>query len=86
MNMKPAKAIASLADLAVGQRGIIRSLQCAIPLMQRLLEMGFTRGASVQVVRFAPLGDPMEVRVRGYYLSLRRGEAGLIRIDPETRP
>jgi len=47
--------------------------------------MGLTRGTEVEVIRVAPLGDPMEIRLRGYFLSLRKAEAGLIEIDGEPR-
>jgi ferrous iron transport protein A len=49
---------------------------------QRLLEMGLTQGAVVSVVRAAPLGDPLEVSVRGYRLSVRRGDARHVRVEP----
>jgi ferrous iron transport protein A len=78
--------VATLADLRPGERGVIRGFRCTVPLMQRLLEMGLTRGTVVDVIRLAPLGDPMEFRLRGYYLSLRRAEARLIEIEPEARP
>lgn len=48
---------------------------------QRLLEMGLTVGSECWVVRYAPLGDPMEVKVRGYFLSLRIAEAMGIRVE-----
>ncbi len=48
------------------------------PLRQRLLDMGLTKGVSVTVRKVAPLGDPMEVSVRGYQLSLRKAEAACI--------
>jgi ferrous iron transport protein A len=75
----------TLADLAVGGRGRILTFACAAPLMQRLLEMGLTRGTEVEVIRVAPLGDPIEIRLRGYFLSLRKAEAALIRLDRDPR-
>ncbi len=48
------------------------------PLRQRLLDMGLTKGVSVTVQKVAPLGDPLEVSVRGYQLSLRKAEAACI--------
>ena len=74
-------AALTLADLLVGQRGRVRALEGACVIVQRLLEMGITKGVEVSVVRFAPLGDPMEVKVRGYLLSLRRADARAICID-----
>ena len=70
----------TLADLAVGERGKVAGLDGSSTLVQRLLEMGLTTGVEVAVVRFAPLGDPIEVKVRGYLLSLRRADARSIRI------
>lgn len=48
----------------------------------RLLEMGLLVGTPVELVRFAPLGDPVEIKLRGYHLSLRRHEADLILVRP----
>lgn len=76
----PAGAARTLADLEVGQCARVEALDGASVIVQRLLEMGITKGAEVSVVRFAPLGDPMEVKVRGYLLSLRRADARAIRI------
>lgn len=50
---------------------------------QRLSELGFVEGTRLRVVRFAPLGDPMEVEIRGYHLSLRRSEASLVEVERE---
>lgn len=50
-------------------------------LRRRLLDMGLTRGARVTLLRVAPMGDPMEFRVRGYHLSLRKTEAQLIEVE-----
>ncbi len=66
----------------MGDRGKVCGLDGASPLVQRLLEMGLTSGVEVAVVRFAPLGDPIEVKVRGYLLSLRRSDARSVRIAP----
>ena len=71
-----------LADLAVG--GTARVLTIA-PLDEvgcRLLEMGMTPGATVRMVGTAPLGDPIEVEVRSYRLSLRRAEAARVEVEP----
>jgi Fe2+ transport system protein FeoA len=65
----------TLADFAVGQRGRVTKLDLPAEPKQRLLEMGLTVGTSFEVIRFAPLGDPIDIRVRGYHLSLRKVEA-----------
>lgn len=71
----------NLSLLVVGERGIIRDLDGDPDLVQRLLELGLTDGEEVELIRFAPLGDPLEVRVRGYHLSLRREEARAILLE-----
>lgn len=64
-----------LADLRPGQCGIVASLTCASSARLRLLEMGLTPGTRVEMVRAAAFGGPLEVRVRGYQLTMRRVEA-----------
>jgi len=71
----------TLADLAVGQHGVIRDVIGDTDVVQRLMELGLTDGEGVELVRFAPLGDPMEIRIRGYLLSLRRSEAGAVLLE-----
>jgi ferrous iron transport protein A len=69
----------SLDCLARGQKGRV----CGVhgPNRQRLLELGFTQGIEVEVSRRAAFGGPLEVRLRSYRLSLRRDEAGAIRVE-----
>lgn len=50
---------------------------------QRLLEMGVSDGAEVEVLRYAPLGDPMEIFVRGFHLTLRKSEAALVQLESQ---
>ena len=71
----------TLADLAPTEKGCIQSITGADGLSQRLSELGFTPGQPVQVVRFAPLGDPMQIRIRGFSLALRRAEARRVVLD-----
>jgi Fe2+ transport system protein FeoA len=75
--------VRSLSLLVPGERETICRVTGSGPIRQRLLELGVTPGAVVEVVRYAPLGDPMEVRVRGYHLSLRRREAAAIWVSRE---
>ena len=75
-------ATVTLADLPQGGRGRIEGLAGDGVVAQRLLEMGLTPGADVTLVRFAPMGDPIEVKVRGYALSLRRADARSVRVRP----
>ena len=69
-----------LSALGVGQKGRVLGFDLAADQRQRLLEMGLTVGVEFEVVRFAPLGDPMELKVRGYHLSLRKRDAACIRV------
>ena len=69
--------------LKVGQRGLIRGIRTKGPLKKRLSEMGLTPGSVVEVERVAPMGDPIEVKVRGYHLSLKKEDAE--KIDVEVR-
>jgi ferrous iron transport protein A len=71
----------SLDQLKPGQRGRITALAGNDALAQRLMEMGLLEGEEIEVVRFAPLGDPIEIRVNGYFLSLRRSEASRLEIE-----
>jgi ferrous iron transport protein A len=73
----------SLADLPLGQHAEIASINCGRRLSRRLMEMGLLPGTPVRVVRVAPLGDPIELRVRNYSLSVRRAEAARIAVSPE---
>lgn len=65
----------SLNRLGVGCRGCVVSVTGDTDVRRRLLEMGFCNGAEVEVLRRAPLGDPIEFRLRGYCLSLRDEQA-----------
>lgn len=70
-----------LSALQPGERGRVTGFELVPELRQRLLEMGLTVGAEFEVIRFAPLGDPVDIKVRGYHLSLRKREAGGIRVE-----
>lgn len=69
-----------LKDLSPGQSGTITSVKGPAEVRLRLLEMGLTSGTTVRVVRTAPLGDPIELDVRGYRLSVRKSEASGVSI------
>lgn len=75
--------VTALGSLTVGQKGRVTGYDPKIiPAGQaaRLFEMGLTKGAEVEVIRFAPLGDPIDIKVRGYHLSLRKREAAGIQV------
>lgn len=72
----------TLKDLIVGDRGAVRGFLAGSGAYRRkLLSMGLTPGVALEVVRVAPMGDPVEVRVRGTRLSLRRDEAAILEVD-----
>ncbi|MBC5995922.1 ferrous iron transport protein A [Romboutsia ilealis] len=65
----------TLKDLKPGQSGIVESIGQKGPIRRRLMDMGVTPGVKVEVIKVAPLGDPIEINIRGYELSLRKDEA-----------
>lgn len=71
-----------LSLLHPGDEGEVVSVQAEGQVRQRLLEMGFIRGAHLRVEKLAPLGDPMELVIKGYHLSLRREESSCILVLP----
>ncbi len=73
-----------LCDIAVAGRGRITRVLADAAVQRRLLEMGLVRGETVQVRKLAPLGDPMELVVKGYHLSLRRRESACILVEREA--
>ena len=70
----------SLAQVGVGETAAVTDVPGADPVSLRLLEMGLTPGVQVAVVAAAPLGDPLELELRGYRLSIRRREAALVTV------
>lgn len=71
----------TLKDLNPGQEGKVVSLGAKGPIRRRLMDMGVTPGTHVKVIKVAPLGDPIEINIRGYELSLRKDEASQIEIQ-----
>jgi len=71
-----------LAELSVGDRGRVTSVSGDDDLSLRLLEMGLTPGVEIVLIGTAPLGDPLELELRGYRLSVRRSEAARVAIEP----
>jgi ferrous iron transport protein A len=69
----------TLNSLTPGERAtVVRIATSASNVRQRLLEMGLTKGTPIEIIRYAPMGDPIEVQVKGYRLSLRHEEAASI--------
>ncbi len=71
----------TLREVACGQTVTVKKLSGAGPVKRRLMDMGITKGVSIYVRKVAPLGDPIEVTVRGYELSLRKADAEMIEVE-----
>ena len=69
-----------LSQLQVGQKGIIQGFAVEGDDCERIEEMGLTPGEYIEVIRYAPMGDPIEIKIRGYHLSLRKDEADQIKV------
>ena len=70
----------TLRDIAIGQTCTIAKLHGEGALKRRIMDMGLTKGTEVYVRKVAPLGDPIELTVRGYELSVRKGDAEMIEV------
>ena len=70
----------TLKDIKVGEHAVIEKLHGEGALKRRIMDMGITKGVQIYVRKVAPLGDPVEVTVRGYELSLRKADADLIEV------
>ena len=71
----------TLRDVKIGQTAVIKRLHGEGALKRRIMDMGLTKGTEVYVRKVAPLGDPLELTVRGYELSVRKGDADLIEVE-----
>jgi len=70
-----------LSELAVGASAVVREMPKTGSAFVRLREMGMLAGTRVSLVRIAPLGDPLEIKLRGYHLTLRKSEAEHVLVD-----
>ena len=71
----------TLKDVPVGKKAVVRKLEGQGPTKRRIMDMGITKGVTLDVVKVPPLGDPIEVKVRGYQLSIRKADAEAILIE-----
>ena len=71
----------TLKEIKVGQSAIIKKIHGDGALKRRIMDMGITKGVEVNIRKVAPLGDPVEVNVRGYELSIRKADAEMIEIE-----
>ena len=77
----------TLKDVQVGETAVVRKLHGAGAIKRRIMDMGITKGVEIFVRKVAPLGDPMELNLRGYELSIRKSDAELIEVEyPGSRP
>ncbi len=71
----------TLKDAKVGETVRVKKLYGEGPVKRRIMDMGITRGVDLHVRKVAPLGDPMELNVRGYELSVRKADAEMIEVE-----
>ena len=74
-----------LDEFQIGKTGLIKKVEGEGRLRRRLFDMGVTPGATVYLRKKAPLGDPLEVTIRGYELTLRKSEAALVLLEVEDK-
>jgi ferrous iron transport protein A len=79
--MKGKYLMKTLKDAKVGETVKVVKLHGQGAIKRRIMDMGITKGVQIYVRKFAPLGDPMELQVRGYELSLRKADADIIEIE-----
>ena len=72
-----------LKELKRGEKGTVTKIDGSGIIRRRLMDMGIIKGTSIEIERLAPLGDPIEVKVKGYHLSLRKDEAAGIYVEVE---
>ncbi|MCQ2469557.1 MAG: ferrous iron transport protein A [Ruminococcus sp.] len=71
----------TLRDAKIGDRVIVRKLTGEGAVRRRIMDMGITKGVELTIRKVAPLGDPFEISVRGYELSLRKADAAMIEVE-----
>lgn len=73
--------MSTLKDVKVGSTVTVKKIAGEGPVKRRIMDMGITKGVQVYVCKVAPLGDPVEVTVRGYELSIRKADAEIIEVE-----
>lgn len=71
----------TIEDLSIGESATVKKLHGDTSVKRHIMDMGITKGTEVTLVKVAPLGDPMELQVRGYELSIRASEAKKIELE-----
>lgn len=70
-----------LSDLLPGERGVVKKVLGDSMIKRRIVDMGVVAGTVIEIQKFAPLGDPIEIKVKGFNLSLRKNEADMIELE-----
>ncbi len=76
----------NLNEASVDKYYVVKKINGQGPLKRRIMDMGITKGTEIFVRKFAPLGDPIQLTVRGYELSLRKGDAELVQVEEIQGP
>ncbi len=71
----------TLRDVEVGGKAVVVKLHGEGAVKRRIMDMGLTKGTSVSVIKVAPLGDPVQIHVRGYELSVRKADAEMVEVE-----
>ena len=71
----------TLKDLKAGEAAVVKRLHGEGPVKRRIMDMGLTKGVAVHLRKVAPLGDPMELTVRNYELSIRKADAEMVEVE-----
>lgn len=74
-------SLQTLKDAVVGKYYIVKKINGTGPLKRRIMDMGITKNAEIYIRKVAPLGDPIQINIRNYELSLRRADAELISVE-----
>ena len=83
-SLEEEKLIMTLQDAKVGTRVTVRRINGEGAYKRRIMDMGITKGSEIHIRKVAPLGDPVEITVRGYELSLRKADAACVDVEPVT--
>lgn len=73
--------MATLRDIPVGSDAVIKKIHGAGPIKKRIMDMGLTKGQKIHLRKVAPLGDPIEITVRNYELSIRKEDAAMVEVE-----
>ena len=75
--------IKKLSEFTIGEKGIVKKIECDSEIKRRMIDMGLVVGVEIELKRIAPLGDPVQVSIRGYDLAIRKKECRSILVEVE---